>query len=177
MIAPSAPKIAVQSAASAAQTEPVLGAGASETSSAHVEIPFVPARQRQDAAPVEPITDSIVVVGQASRKKRKRTRADATAAAQGEATPEPFDYSTVSNILDEGSDHEAEGLDNTRKRKQKTQGTCAGVAVGILLFLHLALSRAFRLWELPCTSQGTFTGKIREPVTHFQVDIRCGEYM
>jgi exosome complex exonuclease RRP6 len=108
-----------------------------------VEIPFVPASQRKAAQVVE---DSIVVVGQARQRKRKRTKAavedvDSLRLANGldgkkarDEQPnviskdevagdedEPFDFSTVPNILDNNSDNEASSL--KKKRKQK-HGMC-----------------------------------------------------
>jgi exosome complex exonuclease RRP6 len=100
------------------QTEAVAG---------QVEMPFVPANERQQGKRTvveETVKDSIVVVGQAQRKKRKRIPgAKAVEKTDGDAPPqETLDYSSVSNILDEGSDHEPE-VQGGRKRRQKTQGT------------------------------------------------------
>ncbi|EKM49624.1 uncharacterized protein PHACADRAFT_214164 [Phanerochaete carnosa HHB-10118-sp] len=114
-IAPSVPKIVAPAAAAVAeQAEEVPG---------QVEMPFVPASERQETArtvTAETAKDSIVVVGQSQRKKRKRVAA-VNVEREGEVE-ETFDYSTVSNILDEGSDHEPEAVGGGRKRRQKTQG-------------------------------------------------------
>ncbi|KAJ3559317.1 hypothetical protein NM688_g420 [Phlebia brevispora] len=126
VIAPTAPKVA-QPMAAVANVAPVEPKGANEVVGAQVEIPFVPANERHETkhAALDVTTkDSIVVVGQASRKKRKRTKGESATSkvAKEEQASEPFDYSTVPNILDEGSDHEAEAPQGTRKRKQKAQG-------------------------------------------------------
>ncbi len=90
------------------------------------ELPFVPASQRKQAA--EPVDDTIVVVGQPKRKKRKRVvekAADTSDAAPGQESSvkeeevEAFDYASVSNILDDGSDHERAGAPSAKKKKQK----------------------------------------------------------
>lgn len=99
-----------------------------------VEMPYVPASQRNITQVVD---DSIVVVGQVRQKKRKRAKAttvgtDASAEASNEvgrkevipndesATFEqPFDFSAVPNILDDNPNIE----DSKKKRKQKKQKT------------------------------------------------------
>ncbi|OBZ71400.1 Exosome complex exonuclease rrp6 [Grifola frondosa] len=95
-----------------------------------VELPFVPASQRAGVK-AEVVDDSIVIVGQARQKKRKRAedrqKKPATAESAQEkadtggegSAAEPFDYSGVSNILDdEGSDHEPEQRGRKKKQKQ-----------------------------------------------------------
>lgn len=80
------------------------------------EIPFIPAPQRQ---PREPIEDTLVVVGQARQKKRKRVAPtdpdDGTSGTEVTSSkksksrddenasqdPEPFDFSSVPNVLDQ----------------------------------------------------------------------------
>ncbi|GJE91818.1 Exosome complex exonuclease rrp6 [Phanerochaete sordida] len=91
-----------------------------------VVVPFVPAAERQEVRPAaEAVQDTLVVVGAAQRKKRKRAAvkaaADADADAGEGAEEAAFDYGAVSNILDEGSDHEPEAAGG-RKRRQKMQG-------------------------------------------------------
>jgi exosome complex exonuclease RRP6 len=96
-----------------------------------VEIPFVPAAQRQSAPVPEVPMDTIVVVGQ-RQKKRKRERApktvadgDAAAAAAEPAEPaetelEPFDYASAPNILDQGQALlAAQGSGGMQKRRKK----------------------------------------------------------
>ena len=61
------------------------------------------------------------MVGQNPTKKRKRTKGEGAAANEKDDV-EPFDYSTVSNILDEGSEHEEGAVGDTRKRRQKAHG-------------------------------------------------------
>ena len=97
-----------------------------------VEIPFVPASQRNTTQPVE---DSIVMVGQSRQKKRKRTKpildaADLSCVPKSSnvklkpsdneiATDneEPFDFSAVPNILDNNPDVESSALKKKRKHK------------------------------------------------------------
>ena len=89
------------------------------------ELPFVPASQRKQVA--EPVDDTIVVVGQPKRKKRKRVAEKATDAADATPEQEPsvkeeeaveaFDYASVPNILDDGSDHERAGIPRAKKQK------------------------------------------------------------
>jgi exosome complex exonuclease RRP6 len=101
-----------------------------------IEIPFVPADERHETAAmatIETVKDTIIVVGQPQRKKRKRekkaSRASTMTSPNAEAAAEvddvEFDYTAVSNILDEGSDHEPDatlGSGRKRKQKQKKQG-------------------------------------------------------
>lgn len=89
-----------------------------------VEMAFVPASQRHETKPMtqEPVKDSIVVVGQVQRKKRKRTKGENTTTKTVLDEVEAFDYSTAPNILDEGSEHEAEDVGTARKRKHKAHG-------------------------------------------------------
>ncbi|KAI0671048.1 hypothetical protein C8Q78DRAFT_1190600 [Trametes maxima] len=97
-----------------------------------VELPFVPAPAR--GTKPEPVDDTIVVVGQAKRKKRKRagekggeadndpgTGPAEEAAEEGEV--EAFDYGSVSNILDDGSDHERDEVRGGRKKRKQGKGT------------------------------------------------------
>ena len=110
------------------------------------EIPFVPAPQRQIKTVVD---DTIVVVGQMKQKKRKRAKPtpstsqvdlsrpvdDDPRADEGKtgakkhhladtSEQEPFDFSSVPNILDEITITE-EGAKPRKKKKQKRQeGEC-----------------------------------------------------
>ncbi|KAI0643061.1 ribonuclease H-like domain-containing protein [Trametes meyenii] len=97
-----------------------------------VEIPFVPASAR--GIKPEPVDDTIVVVGQAKRRKRKRAgeKGGTTDAGSGtgaveeageEGEMEVFDYGSVSNILDDGSDHEREEVGGGRKKRKQGKGT------------------------------------------------------
>ncbi|KAI0345691.1 hypothetical protein BDW22DRAFT_1426352 [Trametopsis cervina] len=128
-IAPAMPSLPAASASIAAEESGNMEV-VPETITEQVEIPFVPANERQDkrAAVVETVADTIVVVGQPQRKKRKREKKAADVSNVQRESEQPaadaeFDYSTVSNILDEGSDHEPAGpVGGPRKRKQKGQG-------------------------------------------------------
>lgn len=84
----------------------------------------MPAPQRKQA--VESIDDTIVVVGQAKRKKRKRIAEKATSTPDAVSEREPsvkeevvgaFDYASVSNILDDGSDHERADVPRAKRQK------------------------------------------------------------
>ncbi|KAF9468748.1 hypothetical protein BDZ94DRAFT_1304497 [Collybia nuda] len=132
VIIPSVPQVAVKdgtdSIKSNVDDEAILGM--------EVEIPYVPASQRNVAQSVD---DSIVVVGQARQRKRKRVKASVTGTGlPGEAPSpnlvnqtddilndesasanEPFDFSAVPNILDDNPNIE----DIKKRRKQKKQKT------------------------------------------------------
>ncbi|KAF9236464.1 ribonuclease H-like domain-containing protein [Melanogaster broomeanus] len=117
-------------------------------SAAQVEIPFVPAHQRQSQsnsliyAPLE--DDTIIVVGQGGARQRKRKRekprgvpsksgARSGAADSGSSTgdqegqAEEFDYANVPNLLDntddgrEGSEPGGVGDRDEKKRKKQKQ--------------------------------------------------------
>ena len=85
----------------------------------------MPAPQRKQA--VESIDDTIVVVGQAKRKKRKRIAEKVTSTPDAVSEREPsvkeeevveaFDYASVSNILDDGSDHERADVPRAKRQK------------------------------------------------------------
>lgn len=82
-----------------------------------IEMPFIPASERQkpDTVPME--DDTIVVVGQqTTRKKRKRTKAKPVAEDEDEEEIEAFNYSTAGNILDDNPKDRADGLP---RKKQK----------------------------------------------------------
>lgn len=98
-----------------------------------IEIPFVPAAQRQITKTTtiveEKEKDTIVIVGQSKTKKRKRTRTSAAGGSQSRGTEikaeptsgesaveaEPFDFASVPNILDDNPDVE----DRKPMKKQK----------------------------------------------------------
>ena len=120
-----APSISpMQTPAHAAETmdaetgQPVLTAEVSE--SGMEEMAFVPAAQRQNASREPVVDDTIVVVGQTRTKKRKRpAKAAATEAVAAGEDEEMFDFETVSNILDEGSEPE---VADKRMRKKGAKG-------------------------------------------------------
>lgn len=107
-----------------------------------IEIPFVPAQQRQHrlSAPTE--DDLIVVVGQTGARQRKRKREKHRASApQSTTCPQSeavvgdqnaelysFDYSSVPNPLDGKGDHRpgrerrVEDDDRKKKRQRQNQG-------------------------------------------------------
>lgn len=127
-IAPAAPTFAPSAAATADAAPETDAAMGEDAAAATAELPFVPASERQQAkraVPAEAAPDAIVVVGQGARKKRKRVPAAKADADAPEGEPgETFDYAAVSNILDEGSDHERDAAAGGRRRRQKTQGAC-----------------------------------------------------
>ncbi|KZT11760.1 uncharacterized protein LAESUDRAFT_733747 [Laetiporus sulphureus 93-53] len=116
VIAPTMPKLAaIPSKAGAEMVEAVEEAAGSAQIEGQAEIPFIPAAQRTSAK-METVDDTIVVVGQARAKKRKRAP-PRTAAIEVES----FDYSTASNILDEGFDGDAAEEAGTKKQKKKAR--------------------------------------------------------
>ncbi|KAI0088479.1 hypothetical protein BDY19DRAFT_1007236 [Irpex rosettiformis] len=131
VIAPSAPSLPLN-ATSEIQT--TIEAKSEAGITGQVEMAFVPAHEREGKRLVTTVTaekDTIVIVGQPQRKKRKRDKKTAqtsdTAHAKLEseeaADTTAFDYSTVPNILDDGSDHEPDAnAGGPRKRKQKQRG-------------------------------------------------------
>ncbi|RDX45737.1 hypothetical protein OH76DRAFT_1407731 [Lentinus brumalis] len=134
VIAPSVPSLIAQSTPDSAAQAAAAATGEDDPTvlknEGHAEIPFIPASQR--AAPVT-VDDTIVVVGQSKKKKRKRVadkeKADTAAGTaspkeEGEMEAEAFDYTSVSNILDDGSDHEAD-LPNVKKRQKHAKGSNA----------------------------------------------------
>jgi len=133
-----------------------------------VEIPFVPAARRK---PAEMVEDSIVVVGQARQKKRKRavktihegplsSRSSADVAGRDihqaknsgpDALEESFDFSGVSNILDDNPD-----LEDTKKPKKQKKQKHGNLQLGWSRFLaSLTIRDCCRwhfLWGFPCSS-------------------------
>lgn len=117
-----------------------------------IEIPYIPAAQRQQTNIID---DSIVVVGQARQKKRKRLKSssakdielgsvkrsavDAEVSAEtrqlkalkrkeqhaeGSVTPqEPFDYSAVPNLLDDVPTPEFDTTLRKKKKQKQNKGT------------------------------------------------------
>ena len=126
------------------EPEPEPEQRATDTLSAQVEIPFVPASQRLDTKhknTEDSVKDSIVVVG-AQRKKRKRVKGEGAATKPKEDVDE-FDYSTVPNILDDGSDHEEETVDKKRKRKHREGEHISSSAPWHML---IPARSTYRLW-------------------------------
>ena len=132
IVAPSMPQVPKPSVAATTIAEDVermtgVGEGSSTQSLEQAEIPYVPASQRQ-----KPVTitedDSIVVVGQTRQKKRKRapkTTLPTDIASPIEASEtESFDFASVPNVLDDGSDHEV--TEDSRKKKSRGQGLSKG---------------------------------------------------
>ncbi|KAG6868017.1 hypothetical protein C0993_008359 [Termitomyces sp. T159_Od127] len=121
----------------------------SEIAGMQVDVPFVPASQRRAVHIVE--DDSIVVVGQARYKKRKRTRPSIdgvtpklteglspknqskkheSGAGDNANNDEPFDFTTVSNILDDNLD-----VEDTKQKRQKRQKSGKNINLHAQLFL------------------------------------------
>jgi len=116
--------------------------GVDPISGMQVEMPYVPASQRQSVRTAEE-TDAIVVVGQARQKKRKRTKAIASATdvtgvehaatekpqnsqAEDDDIETPFDFNAVPNILDDNPDTEDRKKKRQRKQAAKRGGTFYG---------------------------------------------------
>lgn len=159
-------KASVQHAADTTQASSVEQSTTMDTeenilsSSAQVEMPFVPASQRAVKSRAgSTVDDAIVMVGQTRRKKRKRTKD----AKSGDGTPKtenedeetaPFDFDSAPNILDDAPAAEqsaiprkkakqAKGMVFSFRSKSETQGSCT------LSWWSRILRR------LPCASQGT----------------------
>ncbi|KAI6041415.1 hypothetical protein EDC04DRAFT_2669470 [Pisolithus marmoratus] len=110
-----------------------------------IEIPFVPEHQRQSRSSLRVYTpmedDTIVIVGQAGARQRKRKReknrgtisqlrsGSGASVDDQEAEVEAFDYSSVPNLLDEGSQKETTGEDNDRKNKKQRKSKAARPAM------------------------------------------------
>ncbi|CAA7266028.1 unnamed protein product [Cyclocybe aegerita] len=143
-LAPSVPQLSVVTASAPSATPGEPKQEVDEATGMEVEIPYVPASQRTTKqVPVKEERDTIVVVGQA-RKKRKRK---ATEVADGEESAaskkdkgdlaatkmagaddeEPFDFAKVPNILDDNPDLE-EG--SKKRKRQKKQGNKGGTFYG-----------------------------------------------
>ena len=147
------------------------------------EVAFVPARERQQTrstAVEESVKDSIVVVGQTQRKKRKRVATAKVVEKEEDATTtvgETFDYSTVGNILDEGSDHEAEAVEGGRKRRHKVHGAFLCIDCDVFGATQSVLAvgsdtlvcRSLRLWKLPSATQSSQRGQVWKPIAYVQV--------
>jgi exosome complex exonuclease RRP6 len=119
-----------------------------------IEIPYIPATQRKTIT--HEADDSIVVVGQARPKKRKRHLKsttggkgsvvsnetlntsdprgipDSDSAPEPQEVQEPFDFSSVPNILDDNPDVE---LKNEKKPKQQRKGIVLAIRNGLLAYL------------------------------------------
>jgi len=133
------------------------------------EIPYIPASQRQTGARTV-VDDSIVVVGQTKQKKRKRPKVVSQGGggggggglstpeddAEGNKRPvkagddddvlEPFDFSTVPNILDDVPQLERES--KQRKKKQKRHdGEIFSTPVPFLFFGMLVWNLKLVLFE------------------------------
>jgi exosome complex exonuclease RRP6 len=103
--------------------------GVEEEMGMQVEIPFVPAAQRQAATVIEEKErDTIVVVGKPKTKKRKRTKSTVAPSSQvvdkgialdGKESEEGFDFASVSNVLDENPEVEAKKPMKKRQKKRK----------------------------------------------------------
>lgn len=90
-------------------------------SDAQVEIPFVPASQRPAKQEEK---DTIVIVGKV-RQKRKR-KADLPA----EKVEEPFDFSSVPNILDDDHEPVKEEEETDKRRKKQKKTNKKGLSIG-----------------------------------------------
>lgn len=108
-----------------------------------IEIPYVSASQRPTKQAIQEQNDTIVVVGQARQKRKRRAEKHGDLAADTPSTDkneksmsenrqsgttehqEPFDFSSIPNILDDGHDtgNGTEELSDKRRKKQK-KGLC-----------------------------------------------------
>jgi hypothetical protein len=160
-----------------------------------IEIPFVPASQRLAAAAI--VDDSIVVVGQTKRNKRKRGKASSTTQdadrpglpeddIEGsltktelpEAPPsQPFDFSTVSNILDVPQVDGSDSRQLKKKRQKRDKGDWLPIVQSSGPSTNFSYTcgfrRCFGVWSLSCASKSTPRGEEGESVAHIQVVARC----
>ncbi|KAE9407816.1 hypothetical protein BT96DRAFT_954400 [Gymnopus androsaceus JB14] len=134
VIAPSSLKASVQHAADTTQASSVEQSTTMDTeenilsSSAQVEMPFVPASQRAVKSRAgSTVDDAIVMVGQTRRKKRKRTKD----AKSGDGTPKtenedeetaPFDFDSAPNILDDAPAAEQSAIPRKKAKQAKAGG-------------------------------------------------------
>ncbi|XP_006462303.1 hypothetical protein AGABI2DRAFT_186278 [Agaricus bisporus var. bisporus H97] len=127
VIMPSVPKTAAVSSTVTSKEEDGNVVGM------QVEIPYIPAAQRQKATVIEEKErDTIVVVGKSKTKKRKRTKSTQAAGSSsqvvdnnrstsdGKEGEEGFDFSSVPNVLDENP--EVEAKKPVKKRQKKAKG-------------------------------------------------------
>lgn len=133
-----------------------------EETGMQVEIPFVPAAQRQAASVIEEKErDTIVVVGKPKTKKRKRTKSTTASSSQvldkeivaedGKEDEEDFDFASVPNVLDENPQVEAKKPVKKKQKKKK------GMSDGSILWLDcLLMSRSRRADDGPfsCAAEG-----------------------
>lgn len=120
------------------------------------EVAYIPASMRQKVVTIQE-EDSIVVVGQAKQKKRKRISKTNALHKAAERTSEPekeqesFDFATVPNMLDDGSDHEP--TQGVVKKKSKRQGMIIENMCYPWKLNYLGYSKF--LWRFSCTTQGS----------------------
>ena len=96
-----------------------------------VEIPFVPAPQRQTVKD-EVVDDAIVVVGQRQKKRKRAKKAEANDLSgrspptePAKAEPEeivPFNFESAPNILDDIPSEPEDGSSAKRRRSKRCSG-------------------------------------------------------
>jgi len=95
---------------------PVTGA---EVAAEEIEMPFVPAPERQQTTPVA--ADTIITVGQRAQQKKKRKRNPTSNGPENEV--EMFDYTAEPSLLDAG-DIKQVGPMTKRRNKGKRVWFC-----------------------------------------------------
>lgn len=106
--------------------------------SLQVEVPFVPAAQRLKR---EDVDDSLVVVGQSKQKKRKRTGGAEQSTSTSKkpksvsGSEEPFDFSSVPNVLDQLPDTQEDT--RVKKKGKQKKGTQGFLDIGRLLIVFV----------------------------------------
>ena len=108
----------------------------SKNESLQVEVPFVPAAQRLKR---EDVDDSLVVVGQSKQKKRKRTGGAEQSTSKKpksvSGSEEPFDFSSVPNVLDQLPDTQEDT--RVKKKGKQKKGTQGFLDIGRLLIVFV----------------------------------------
>lgn len=106
-----------------------------EVSGMQVEIPYVPAPQRPTKQVIQDEKDTIAVVGQArQRRKRKKggqlnEKTKPVDASNLVGHQEPFDFSSVPNILDTNPDSGDDGNDDEVKQRKRLKKKKNGVSI------------------------------------------------
>jgi exosome complex exonuclease RRP6 len=93
-----------------------------EVSGMQVEIPYVPASQRPTRHVIQDEKDTIVVVGQARQKRKRKKGEQIVDKGDTMEAEEPFDFLSVSNILDtdsNGGDQVNDDENSQRKRLRR----------------------------------------------------------
>jgi len=145
-----------------------------------LEIPYVSASQRPTKQAIQEQNETIIVAGQARQKRKRRAgkhagdlEADTPSTDKNERSTsentqggpkttehqEPFDFSSIPNILDDGQDtgNGGEEMSDKRRKKQKKSNNKGLSQSSYFRSSSRKLTALFRgefLWRLPCSSEG-----------------------